>query len=347
VTRSSALSIRSTAARAIILVALGTILLSLLSTLSLTSCESGGGRRSVVIPASGPDTAAFLDEESGDRETGSRSVGSKGSGPNQTSVTATIERLPEAGDLDPDVGSVPGETALEASGRRSVTEPAERGSAERGSSENGSAELASGDTGPGEMRYPGRAAARESSTARGRRADPIRRVVGEAAESSAAKPEGSKTPEARRVARLIERLRSGPPENEEAFLEIARVDARLIPELIPWTESKASTKFYRMETVALHDRIVRADEKDGTLYYFVKGMGRFFFDDVATGAVRGRPGATRIEYRAYESAFPLGVVIRAALLRRFASSKYPASSDDEERIADWWREYYELSKLRL
>ncbi|HLU46677.1 MAG TPA: hypothetical protein VK116_01290 [Planctomycetota bacterium] len=145
---------------------------------------------------------------------------------------------------------------------------------------------------------------------------------------------------------LLRRLRSGPPEDEEAFREIARAPKRLLPELIRHVSSKEPTRFYEIHALALHDDVVRRDESDDRLYYFVKGMGRFYFDDVAAGLVFGGRG-TRVEFRSFRDPFPLGVVLRAALLYRFKSEAYPDFADEERDIARWWRTYYERSEPRL
>lgn len=109
--------------------------------------------------------------------------------------------------------------------------------------------------------------------------------------------------------------------------------------------STEPTKFYEIDAPALHDSIVRADDEE-RLYYYVKGMGRFYFDDVATGPLRSGRGV-RVEFRSFERPFSLGVVLRAALLYRFASEAYPDFPDEERDIVRWWREYYERSEAKL
>jgi hypothetical protein len=38
--------------------------------------------------------------------------------------------------------------------------------------------------------------------------------------------------------------------------------------------------------------------------------------------------------------FPIGVVMRAALINRFKSDRYPRAIDHTQELARWWRAYY-------
>jgi hypothetical protein len=148
---------------------------------------------------------------------------------------------------------------------------------------------------------------------------------------------------ARGVEDLLRRLAAGPPDDEEALKELRRVPEAWIPELLAHVTSRRPTRFYKVDAPAYHDDVARVDETDGRVYYFVRGMGRFYFDHVATGRLRGRRGS-RVEFRSVTDPFPLGVVIRAGLLYRIASDAYPDLPEDDEHLSAWWSAYAERAR---
>ncbi len=144
----------------------------------------------------------------------------------------------------------------------------------------------------------------------------------------------------------LRRMRSDRSAANQAYRELTRVRADLIPDLIAEVQNPQRSQVYELKIIALHDNVAVLDEDSGVLYYNVQGMGRFEFDTVTLGkgtlGKRRRDG-TRVIYRNISDGFPLGVVIRAALLQRLKSSRYPAFDDDTELVR-WWQEYYRRAR---
>ena len=160
------------------------------------------------------------------------------------------------------------------------------------------------------------------------------------------RPRGDWTRKQRRkmVDGYLRRLRS-PTEKEAAFRELSSVDVALIPDLIEEVENPLPSQMYVLDLLVLHDNISRYSEKEKRFYYYLKGMGRIMFDDIAIGTTRWDRRGRKVRLRNFESGFPLGVVLRAGLLNRFRSRRYPAFDDRDLR--NWWRGYYERVKEHL
>ncbi|MEM7263226.1 MAG: hypothetical protein AAF488_14645 [Planctomycetota bacterium] len=148
------------------------------------------------------------------------------------------------------------------------------------------------------------------------------------------------------VAGLIRRLQAGPPGDVDALREIQRIPPHLVPALIEQVDHRGRTQIRELAVPAYHDDIAVIDPKSDLLFYYVKGMGKFAFDDVATGPLGGTRRGTRVVFRTFTNGFLVGEVVRAALLHRFRSGNYPSRNENSDIVA-WWRDYYAISKTRI
>jgi hypothetical protein len=141
------------------------------------------------------------------------------------------------------------------------------------------------------------------------------------------------------VRRYLQRLKSRPEEAEAAFRELWSVPKELIPALILETGNTEPSQLKELKVLVLDTKgFIRMDDKEGKLVYRMKGMGNFTYDDVAAGPVKSGLGL-RVIVRNF-SRFPVGVVIRAALLNRFRSADYPPLDDRADPV-HWWQSFYE------
>ncbi len=142
--------------------------------------------------------------------------------------------------------------------------------------------------------------------------------------------------------RVVDRLTSNPATARDAFRQLSKMPADLIPVFLPAVASTRATKVYAMDVYVVHgedETVMRSIDEDGRFYYYVRGMGRFSFEDIALGEFRR---GTRVRFRNIREGFPLGAVVCAALLNRFKSPHYPNFEDKD--LLRWWEEYYRRSK---
>jgi hypothetical protein len=161
-------------------------------------------------------------------------------------------------------------------------------------------------------------------------------------EEPAEPPEGTKlsTEEIQeRVGELVAQLGAEEAEAKRAFRDLWEIPREWIPRLLVEVESDRPTLLTEISVLVLDTkRFVRLDEVTGKLAYTIPGMGRFEYDDVAAGRIwQGR--AIKAVFRNLDG-FPLGVVVRAALVNRFRSTDYP-SGDDRRDPVRWWQRFYE------
>jgi hypothetical protein len=146
---------------------------------------------------------------------------------------------------------------------------------------------------------------------------------------------------------------------ELAFWKLASVAKEHIPALIREVESEEPTRLTRIKMIVLEKDFV--GERKLLLANRMHGLGKM--EDVAE-----EDGQTVVQSKEYTDisygiknkryqmvldrigGFPLGIVIRAGLINRFLSTRYPSWSDDDPapgKLVDWWRAYYELSRDKL
>jgi hypothetical protein len=148
-----------------------------------------------------------------------------------------------------------------------------------------------------------------------------------------------------RVAEYLKRLRGDDKGAGEAFRELWEVRRELISSLILECDRRETTRLKELTVQVLDPkRFVRLDESEGRFVYDVPGLGRFAYDDVAAGETRTRK-SVRAVFRS-RTGFPLGVVLRAALINRFRSTDYPSGSDKSD-IVGWWQRYHSLVASKL
>jgi hypothetical protein len=146
---------------------------------------------------------------------------------------------------------------------------------------------------------------------------------------------------------------------EAAFWRLASISKEHIPALIREVESTESTKITRIKAIILEKDFV--GERKHLLATRVHGLGKMEDLDEEDGqtVVRSKD-YTDISYgiknKKYQmvidrvGGFPLGIVIRAGLINRFLSTRYPGFTDDDPapgKLVAWWKAYYDLSKDRL
>ncbi|MBN1443839.1 MAG: hypothetical protein JXA90_14105 [Planctomycetes bacterium] len=152
---------------------------------------------------------------------------------------------------------------------------------------------------------------------------------------------------AERVQSYLERLQGEPAEAERAYREIARAPAELIPLLVEEVDNPRPSSLRTLEVLSLQtgQEIIRRDDSDGVLYYLVRGMGKIGFDDIGMGPRRGTAGGVRIRYHNIQESFPVGVVLRGALITRFQSRDFPPLDDADAKL--WWRAFHARVRDRL
>lgn len=163
--------------------------------------------------------------------------------------------------------------------------------------------------------------------------------------ASAAKPAARGRAPAEAVELLLRRLAGPAALARKAYVELWGVGKGQIPGLIRQVNSKQLTRLIELDLLVLQKDFARYDEKEKRWYYWIKGMGNFEIDDIAMNKVSGRKGAVRVRMKKF-GGFPLGVVIRAGLLNRFRSIRFPAV-DDRKYLSRWWNLFYKQNASAL
>jgi hypothetical protein len=147
------------------------------------------------------------------------------------------------------------------------------------------------------------------------------------------------------IKEYLKRLSSSPEEAGEAFRELWEVPKDLIPQLILEVTNKDPSALKELQILVLEKRgIVRLGEEEGELHYVIPGMCNFEVDQVAAGPAKSGNGLKVILRN--KKGFPLGVVVRAALVNRFRSADHPAL-DDRADCLGWWQSFYDRMASRL
>jgi len=150
------------------------------------------------------------------------------------------------------------------------------------------------------------------------------------------------------VAEIIAGLRKSPGSADAAFRALSFIDPTLIPECLDLVTSRVATELRRVRILVVDKNFVQ--DRKLFLASNIKGMGLLEnFDE------NGRP--TRLDYtkksynvtrdgKAYVvvidklDGFSLGVAVRAALLNRIQSRRFPSGIDHRRHLRAWWRAYY-------
>ena len=162
------------------------------------------------------------------------------------------------------------------------------------------------------------------------------------------------------VEKYLRRLQANPEVAAKAFRELWSVSRSLIPQLILEVENPNPTglrelkilvmdmeRLRRLRNVGLNpdgEQVVLTNERGENFVYDVPGMGKFSYNEISVGRARGGRSA-KVVARSFRG-FPVGVVIRAALINRFRSSAYPAE-DSRGHLRSWWQRFYQKQRSRL
>lgn len=190
------------------------------------------------------------------------------------------------------------------------------------------------------LRSPDRSPPEEGSS---RRQDSVPAATGGSGLRRDAQPPPSAS-DTRQVGDYLRRLRSKDLKDAEAaFRELWEVEKRLVPTLLRHVEDDRRT-FLTELPVIVFVSVAQQDANSEEWVYYVPGLGGVRFDDLASGRAR-RPNSYKVVLKR-RSGFPLGAVVRAALLNRFRSPDYP-SGDDRRDPSGWWYKYYGSVRARL
>ena len=156
----------------------------------------------------------------------------------------------------------------------------------------------------------------------------------------------------RTVDDFLRGLRSYEPVRSQALDALRRAPAALIPKIIEHVGDPSASTVFEIDAPAFHDEIVKMEELEegGSLFiYHVRGLGEFALDDISVGPLGRAGGAQRVRARKFREPFSIGVVLRATMLQRIRSSRYPKIDDKggRDQLLRWWRRYYELNRDAL
>ena len=171
-----------------------------------------------------------------------------------------------------------------------------------------------------------------------------------------------RTTRARRSANVesyLRRLQGSPEVAGNAFRGLWIVQKRLIPRLILEVENPSPTGIRELKILVLDkrrllrkvaldpgdERVVYTNEEGDKFVHDVPGMGKFAYSEMSVGPARRGDRSAKVVVRSL-AGFPLGVVIRAALLNRFQSSAYPRV-DPRIDLRTWWQRFYEMHRSSL
>lgn len=148
---------------------------------------------------------------------------------------------------------------------------------------------------------------------------------------------------AKSVAAYLEAVRSSDLTlAEKAFRGLSRAPREIIPRLILEVHNRASTSLRQIDVrVVQNEPVTFFDEEKQEFTYRIKGLGPLgpsVLDDVAVGPVKDGRG-WRVRLRSFQG-FSLGVVIRAALLNRLKSTRFPLFAEGPDLVR-WWQAYYD------
>ena len=187
------------------------------------------------------------------------------------------------------------------------------------------------------------AKAASAGAAAGRAAPPAPSSQGEGKDK--VKPPEARKSSAEKTRLMLEYLTGPAPRAQKAYKVLWGIDKKQIPSLVAHVGDNALTKIRELDLLVLQHDFARYDEKSRRWFYLIKGMGSFEIDDLAMNKVTRPKGAVRVRLKSFKG-FPLGVVLRAGLLNRFRSTRFPGI-DDRKFIGQWWQMYYRLNASTL
>ena len=159
------------------------------------------------------------------------------------------------------------------------------------------------------------------------------------------KPPEAQKSSAEKTRLMLEYLTGPAPKAQEAYKVLWGIDKKLIPALVAHVGDNVPTKIRELDLLVLQHDFARYDEKSQRWFYLIKGMGNFVIDDIAMNKVTRPKGAVRVRLKNFKG-FPLGVVLRAGLLNRFRSTRFPGL-DDRKFIVQWWQLFYRQNASNL
>ena len=174
------------------------------------------------------------------------------------------------------------------------------------------------------------------------------------------KPRSASVRRSEDIESYLRRLQASPDVAGKAFRELWSVPRSLIPQLILEVENPSPTGIRELQILAMDKErlsrlrnvglnpdgefVVHTNERGESFVHDVPGMGQFAYAQISVGSARGGLSA-KVVVRSFRG-FPVGVVIRAALINRFKSSAYPAG-DHRTHLRGWWRRFYEKQRSSL
>ena len=167
----------------------------------------------------------------------------------------------------------------------------------------------------------------------------------EGEEKAKVKPPEAQKSSAEKTRLMLEYLTGPAPRAQKAYKVLWGIDKKQIPSLVAHVGDNALTKIRELDLLVLQHDFARYDEKSRRWFYLIKGMGSFEIDDLAMNKVTRPKGAVRVRLKNFKG-FPLGVVLRAGLLNRFRSTRFPGL-DDRKFIVQWWQLFYRQNASNL
>ena len=159
------------------------------------------------------------------------------------------------------------------------------------------------------------------------------------------KPPEAQKSSAEKTRLMLEYLTGPAPRAQKAYKVLWGIDKKQIPSLVAHVGDNVRTKIRELDLLVLQHDFARYDEKSRRWFYLIKGMGNFVIDDIAMNKVTRPKGAVRVRLKNFKG-FPLGVVLRAGLLNRFRSTRFPGL-DDRKFIVQWWQLFYRQNASNL
>ena len=187
------------------------------------------------------------------------------------------------------------------------------------------------------------AKAASAGVAAGRAEPPVSSSQGEG--KAKVKPPEAQKSSAEKTRLMLEYLTGPAPRAQKAYKVLWGVDKKQIPSLVAHVGDNVPTKIRELDLLVLQHDFARFDEKSRRWFYLIKGMGSFEIDDIAMNKVARPKGAVRVRLKNFKG-FPLGVVLRAGLLNRFRSTRFPGL-DDRKFIVQWWQLFYRQNASNL
>jgi hypothetical protein len=145
------------------------------------------------------------------------------------------------------------------------------------------------------------------------------------------------------VRAYLGRLQSTPEAAGEAFRELWEAPPAILPALILEAQNDRPSGLKDLTILVIDKQRFLSVDEEGNCLYDIPGLRGVKYDDIVVG---NAPRGLKVVLRRLKQPFPVGVVVRAALINRFRSPDVPAG-DDAANPVRWWQEFYERRKARL